>query len=177
MTTTAVPTTWQMDTVHSSAAFAVKHMVVSTFRAKFDDVAATLDLSGDEPALTGRVAVASIDVKDDNLRAHLLSQDFFDAANAPEIVFVSTKVERGSGDDVAVEGELTIKGVTKTVSATGTITEPTEDPFGSTRVCVTLETVVDRTQFGLDWNQPLPKGGFALADDVTLHVELEFVGA
>jgi polyisoprenoid-binding protein YceI len=174
---TTVPSTWQLDTVHSSASFAVKHMVVSTFRAKFDDVAATLDLSGDEPKLTGTVAVASIDVKDDNLRGHLQSAEFFDAENTPEITFVSTSVTRGSGDEVTVEGDLTIKGTTKPVTATGTITAPTEDAFGNTRVGVELETVVDRTQFGLNWNQPLPKGGFAVADDVKLHVHLEFVGA
>jgi polyisoprenoid-binding protein YceI len=174
---TTVPSTWQLDTVHSSASFAVKHMVVSTFRAKFDEIDATLDLSGDEPRLTGRVPVASIEVKDENLYGHIQSEEFFDAANHPDITFVSTAVRRGAGDEVTVEGDLTIKGITHRVTGTGTLTEPTEDAFGATRVGVELETVVDRTQFGLNWNQPLPKGGFAVANDVKLHIHLEFVQA
>ncbi len=167
-----VTPTYVLDTVHSTASFAVKHMVVSTFRAEFDQIEATYDPAAG--VLTGRVPVESVRLRDENLRGHLYAEDFFDVANHPAIEFVSTKIERTDGENVAVTGNLTIKGITREVTGTGRITEPTEDPFGGVRLGVELETVLDRTQFGLNWNQPLPKGGFALADEVALNIHLEF---
>jgi polyisoprenoid-binding protein YceI len=177
MSTATDTATWTLDTVHSSASFAVKHMVVSTFRAEFNEIAATLDTSGEQPKLTGRVPVESVQLRDENLRGHLYAEDFFDVANHPAIEFASTSVERGEGDAITLRGELTIKGITQPVVATGVITEPTEDAFGGTRIGVELHTTLDRTAFGLNWNAPLPKGGFALANDVTLQADLELVEA
>lgn len=170
-------TAWAVDQIHSTASFAVRHMGVSTFRAGFSQIDAALDITGDEPKLVGRVKVESIDVRDENLRGHLYAEDFFDVASHPEVVFTSTRIERGEGDAVTVEGELEIKGVTKTVVATGELTQPTEDPFGGVRVGVDLTTTLDRRDFGLTWNQPLPKGGDALANEVTLNVHIEFAQA
>jgi len=177
MSTTTPTATWNLDTVHSTASFAVKHMVVSTFRAEFGTIEATLDTSADEPKLTGRVPIESVSLRDENLRGHLYSEEFFDVANHPNVEFVSTSVERGEGDAVTVRGDLTIKGITKPVVGTGVITEPTEDAFGGTRIGVELETVLDRTEYELNWNAPLPKGGFALANDVKLSIHLEFAQA
>jgi len=180
MTTAAAPTTtttWTVDPVHSSANFAVRHMVVSTFRGGFADVRGALDLSGDEPALSGHVAVQSVEVKDENLHGHLQSPDFFDSERHPEVSFVSTSVKRGPGDAVTAEGDLTIKGITRAVVATGTWNEIEADITGAPRIGVDVETTIDRTAHGLDWNAPLPKGGFALANDVALSVHLEFVPA
>jgi polyisoprenoid-binding protein YceI len=177
MSTATEATTWTLDTVHSSASFAVKHMIVSTFRADFETIEATLDTSGDEPKLTGRVPVESVNLRDENLRGHLYSEEFFDVANTPTVDFVSTSIERGEGDAVTVHGDLTVKGITKPVVGIGTITEPTEDAFGGTRIGVELETTLDRTAYDLNWNAPLPKGGFALANDVKLQIHLEFVQA
>jgi len=174
MSTATETTTWTLDTVHSSASFAVKHMVVSTFRADFADIDATLDTNGDQPKLVGKVPVESVVLKDESLRGHLYSEEFFDVANHPTVDFVSTSVERGEGDAVTVQGEFTVKGITQPVVATGVITEPTEDAFGGTRIGVELTTSLDRTAFGLNWNAPLPKGGFALANDVAITVHLEF---
>ena len=172
---TALPTgTWNFDPVHSSASFAVKHMVVSTFRGRFEEVDATLD--GEAQRLEGRVKVDSIEVKDENLKGHLLAPDFFDAGANPEISFVSTGF-RGTPEDLVVEGDLTVKGITQRVEGKGQITQPTETPFGTTVVGVTLEATIDRTAFGLNWNMELPKGGWALGNDVKLTVELEFVKA
>jgi polyisoprenoid-binding protein YceI len=171
---TTIPTgTYKDDGVHSAATFAVKHMVVSTFRGRFEDFTAELvvDDAGNA-VLNGTVKADSIVVKDENLAAHLKSPEFFDTEAHSEIRFESLKVVR-NGDDVTVEGNLTIKGQTHPVTGTGTITGPTEDPFGNTKLGLSLETVIDRTQYGLNWNAPLPKGGFALADDVKLTVELE----
>jgi polyisoprenoid-binding protein YceI len=169
--------TWNADPVHSTANFAVKHMVVATFRGGFDDVTGTLDLAGEQPAITGAVNVASVRVKDENLYGHLQSPDFFDADRTPQITFASTAVRRGEGAAVTLEGDLTIKGTTQRVIATGEWVEVEADISGSPRIGVDLSTVIDRTAFGLNWNAPLPKGGFALANDVTLDVHLEFVPA
>lgn len=178
MTTTAAAptiTAYEVDPVHSTATFAVRHMVVSTFRGGFADVRGGLDLRGETPALTGHVAVASVEVKDPNLHGHLQSPDFFDTERHPEISFVSTAIRRGDGDAVTVDGDLTIKGITRPVVATGTWNEIEADITGNPRIGIDLETTIDRTAHGLNWNAPLPKGGFALANDVTLGVHLELV--
>jgi polyisoprenoid-binding protein YceI len=166
--------TWSADPVHSTASFAVKHMIVSTFRAAFGRLEGTLDVDGDEIRLTGSVPVESIDIEQADLRAHVLSAEFFDVENTPNVTFVSTAVRRGEGDTLEVDGDLTIKGVTKPVTATGIIVGPAVS-FGDAEVVgVELETTVDKNDFGLNWNAPLPKGGFAISDDVKLSVHLEF---
>ena len=171
--TTSLPTgTWTLDKVHSHAGFSVKHMMVATFRGSFHEIDATLA----DDRLEGVVRADSIDVRDENLKAHLLSPEFFDAENTPEIRFVSTEL-RGSDAQLVIEGDLTIKGITKRVEATGSITEPHTNVSGAESVGIELEAIVDRTAFGLNWNAPLPKGGFALGNDVTLQVHLELVRA
>jgi len=174
--TTAIPVgTYEDDGVHSSATFAVKHMVVSTFRGRFEDFNATLSVGDDgEPRLVGIVNADSIVVKDPNLAGHLKSPDFFDTEQYPEIRFESVAFAT-DGDRLTVEGDLTIKGRTERVTGTGTITGPAEDPYGNQKLGLALETIVDRTKFGLEWNAEMPKGGRVLADDVKLIVELELV--
>jgi len=167
---------WQADSVHSHVGFAVKHMVVSTFRGRFEDFEARLSTEEGEPRLTGNVRTASLEVKDENLAAHLRSPEFFDVERHPEMRFVSTSIRR-EGDRLLVEGDLTLKGHTHRVQGRGTFAEPAEDAFGGTRLGLEVEAVVDRTAFGLEWNAPLPKGGFALANDVRLGLDLEFVRA
>jgi polyisoprenoid-binding protein YceI len=167
--------TWGLDKTHSTAGFAIKYMV-STFRTGFEDFDVTLDTTGDQPRLTGSVAPDSISVKDENFHAHLQSPDFFDTERHPAITFEST-AWRVDGDELIVDGNLTIKGDTRPVEARGQLVAPHEDPWGNTRLGVTLEASVDRTHFGLNWNNPLPKGGLALANDVRLHVDLQLVKA
>jgi polyisoprenoid-binding protein YceI len=174
--TTSLPAaTWGVDPVHSTAGFAIKYMV-STFKAYFAKVDAALDTTGATPKLTGSVDPASIQLKDENFHAHLQSGEFFDAENHPAITFESTDF-RTDGDELVVDGNLTIKGETRPIEARGTIGEAFEDPFGGTRVGLTLAASVDRTHFGIDWNNPLPKGGLALANDVRLVVDLQLVKA
>lgn len=168
--------TWKIDTVHSHVGFAVKHMVVSTFRGRFEDYEGSLQASQDgAPVLAGSVAVDSLVVKDENLAAHLKSPDFFDSAEYPRISFASTRLALAGDGTLEVEGELTIKDNTHAVSARGTVTGPHVDIAGNDKLGVELEAVVDRRDYGLLWNAPLPKGGFALADDVKLEVSLELV--
>ena len=170
---TTLSGTWVSDPVHSNASFAIKHMIVSTFRANFAQVEATVEIDGDDIRLAGKVPAESIDVEQADFRAHLLSPEFFDVENTPNVEFVSTAVRRGEGDAIDVDGELTIKGVTKPVSATGIIIGPAVS-FGDAEVVgVELETTVDKNDFDLKWNAPLPKGGFAVSDNVTLSVHLE----
>ena len=164
------------DGVHSSAGFAVKHML-STFRGSFPAFTADLTVDDDGSArLVGSVPVAGVAVKDENLAAHLQSPEFFDGEQHPKITFESTDIAI-EGDTVTVTGDLTIKGHTERVTARGSVVGPLEDPFGNTKLGLQLETVIDRTNFGLNWNAPLPKGGFMLADDVTLTVDLELAKA
>jgi polyisoprenoid-binding protein YceI len=177
--TTPIPagTTWNIDNVHSNVGFAVKHMVVSTFRGRFEDYDATLTAQADGTLrLEGRVGADSIVVKDPNLAAHLQSPDFFDTERHPDITFSSTLI-RAEGNTLIVDGQLTIKGNTRAIEARGTISEP-HVTFGDLeKVGIELEAIVDRTEYGLTWNAPLPKGGFALANEVKLLVELEFAKA
>lgn len=167
-TTDRLSGTWGFAPVHSSADFSVKYLVAQ-FRGSFEDFSAELV----DGKLSGTVKVASIKVKDENLTTHLLAPDFFDAEQFPEITFTSDPIAL-DGDTAAITGELTIKGTTKPLSATGTVNGPTEDFMGNTRLGFTFETVIDRSEFGVDWNADLPKGGKALGNDVTLTVELEF---
>lgn len=175
--TTQLPAaTWNVDKIHSTVGFAVKHMVVSTFRGRFEDFDAALVSAEDGTLrLDGRVRADSIVVKDENLAAHLTSPEFFDTQRHPEITFASTLV-RADGE-LIVDGELTIKGNTRPIEARGTLTEPVVTLGDVTKLGLELEASVDRTEYGLEWNAPLPKGGFALDNEVKLIVSLELVGA
>jgi len=177
-TLTALPVgTWKADPIHSSAHFAVKHMVVATFRGQFDKFDATLTVSDNGDAkLVGVVQADSVVVKDENLKGHLGSPDFFDTERFPEIRFESTSIRR-TGDELVVDGDLTIKDQTHAVEGHGTITGPAVTMGDVEKIGLTLETIVDRTQFGLSFNAPLPKGGFAVENDVKLTIELELARA
>jgi polyisoprenoid-binding protein YceI len=166
--------TWQLDPTHSSASFAVKHMVVATFRGRFEEFDATLTVGQDSAELVGSVDAGSVVVKDENLQAHLGSPDFFDTERYPQIAFRSDSIRR-DGDELIVDGQLTIKDNTRPVEAHGTIAGPAVTLGDITKLGITLEAVVDRSEFGLNWNAPLPKGGFAVANEVKLTVELELV--
>src|SRR3954449_11162502 len=144
---TAIPTgIWKSDPVHSQVGFAVKHMVVATFRGTFTDFDVALANEDGDPRLYGAVRADSVQVRDENLNGHLLSPDFFDAERYPEITFTSTGIRADAGD-LVVDGGLTIKDVTKRVEARGQISGPVAHPAGGERIGIDLETQVDRTQF------------------------------
>ncbi len=173
-TTTIAPagTIWTADPVHSNVAFEVEYAGVSIFRGSFRDFDATLESS----TLAGSARVASVDVKDEQLSGHLQSPDFFDAERNPEIAFRADTLSLG--DDGAVSGtaELTIKGVTKPVELQGRLAAaPSVDPFGRERLGLTLETAIDRNEYGISWNAPNQSGGNYLGDEVTLKADLTFV--
>jgi len=167
----AVPAgTWQVDPVHSSVGFAVKHMGVGTFKGSFDTFTATLA----DGKLSGEATVASIRVQDENLTGHLLSPDFFDAERFPTIHFESSTL-RVEGEQFVAEGELELKGVRKPIKLQGTINGPSSDPYGNERLGNTLETVVDRTEFGVNWSAEMPSGGPVVENEVKLTAELQLV--
>ena len=166
---TEVPSgTWTVDPVHSVAGFSVRHLMVGTFRGEFGEVDATLT----DGKLVGRVKVASLEIKDERLKGHLLSPDFFDAERYPEVVYESSTLTVENGV-LSSQGTLTVKDVTAPVSATGRLAGPTVTLGDVEKIGLDLETSVDRDKVGLQWNAPLPKGGVVLGEDVTITVTLE----
>jgi polyisoprenoid-binding protein YceI len=166
-----IPTgTWASDPIHSSIGFAVKHMGVVPFRGGFKTFEATVA----DGKLVGSAPVETIQTDDENLTAHLLSPEFFDAERYPVLRFESTELLR-DGDQVTIDGLLTLKGESRQVELHGTITGPLTDPYGNDRLGLELETTIDRTEFGIDWNAELPSGGQVLANDVKLSAQLELV--
>jgi polyisoprenoid-binding protein YceI len=170
-TITQVPTgAWVVDPIHSTAEFSVKHLI-STFRAGFEDVTGRVVSSDAGLALEGSVPVESVQIKQPDLRGHVLAADFFDAANHPSIEYRSTNVTV-DGETVTLEGELTIKGNTRPITARGTIAGPVEAPWGQS-LAIELETVLDRNDYGITWQMEAPGGRKALGDEVVLSVHLE----
>jgi polyisoprenoid-binding protein YceI len=167
--------TWELDPVHSSVGFEVPYLV-GTFKGQFRAAQAELTVADGAATLSGTAQVASVDVKDENLAAHLQSPDFFDAERHPELRLTADEVDLG-GDTVSATGQLTIKGTTRPVSVTGAVTEPIVDAFGRERIGLDLRATVDRTDFGVSWNVPLPTGEPALGNEVTIVAELYFVKA
>jgi polyisoprenoid-binding protein YceI len=173
---TKVPAgTWSLDPVHSLVGFEIDYLA-GTFRGQFNDVQVHLTVEGDRARIEGTAQVASIDVKDENLAAHLQSPDFFDSERFPELEFVAEDIDL-DGSSVVVPGEITIKGVTKAVEVHGTLSEPISDPYGKERLGLELSTRIDRTDFGIEWNMPLPTGNPALSNEVTIVAELQLVQA
>ncbi len=171
--TTRIPTgTWNLDPVHSSIGFAVTHSGVMTFRGTFK----TFDAKLVDGRLEGTVEVASVVVDDENLAGHLQTPDFFDAEQYPELRFVSKTIDR-DGDNVSIEGDLTLRGVTHPVEISGAITGPITDGYGNQRLGLDLETTVNRRDYGIDWNADLPSGESMLADDVVITADLALVQA
>jgi polyisoprenoid-binding protein YceI len=168
--TQGIPTgTWKADTVHSRVAFEVPY-AVATFTGEVHDFEASLE----DGKLEGAAKIESIKVKEENLEAHLLSPEFFDAEKHPVVSFSGSDIKR-DGDKVAIDGEITIKGISQPAKLTGTIVGPTVDHFGATRVGLHLQTTIDRTAYDMKWNMPLPNGEPALGNEVTLKAELTLV--
>jgi len=166
--TQAVPAgTWAVDKVHSSVGFSGAYMA-GTFTGTFGD----FDAAVTDGRLRGSAKVASVQVKDPNLEAHLQSPEFFDAERHPELTFESSSIER-DGDEVKIDGEITIQGHTEPVQITGQISDPIADPYGGDRFGLKLEAVIARDKFGMSWNNPLPSGEPALSNEVTITADLQ----
>lgn len=173
--TVAPAGTWQLDPVHSHVGFEIGYLG-GAFKGEFQKVAAKLTQDDLGARLEGVAEVGSVDVKDENLAAHLLAPDFFDAERHPQLRFSAEQMAL-DGEVVTVDGEITIKGVTKPVTVTGTAVAPVTDYTGNERIGLQVETTIDRTEFGVDWNAQLPSGEQALSNDVKVTAQLFFVKA
>jgi polyisoprenoid-binding protein YceI len=162
--------TYAADPIHSTIGFGVKYNGLATFRSTFD----AFDAKFEDGVLTGTAQAESITVDEPNFKGHLLSGEFFDVEQTPTITFRSTDVRVADDGTAEVDGQLTIRGISKPVTATGTFAAGA-DPFGNDRVAFELEAKVDRREFGLNWQNQLPTGADALAWDVTLVVDLQLV--
>jgi len=185
MSTLATPqtstTTWNIDPVHSVAEFKVKHMMISNVKGQFPKITGTLTL--DESGLASSrveasIEAASIETRDAQRDAHLKSTDFLHVEKFPALSFKSTTITLVRDGELAVEGDLTIRGLTrKVLFAVEGPTPPTKDPWGNTRVAVSATTKINRKDFGLTWNAALETGGILVADEVTITLDVQFVRA
>ena len=173
---TVIPAgTWSIDPAHSAVEFHIKHLGLATVKGRAPVVGGTIG-GGERPSIQGTVAIASITTFDENRDGHLQSPEFFDVERYPELSFESTEIEF-LGDDLVVEGELTIKGVTKPVTLRGAFVGSGVDPWGNERIGIDLAGTIDRNEFGVRWNAPLPGGGFLLPNDVVLRANFAAVKA
>lgn len=179
--TTSAVTTWKIDPAHSSAEFKVKHMMISNVKGSFTGINGVLTLDESDPtrsSVEATVPVATLSTGDEQRDGHLKSADFFDAEKFPTFTFKSTEVGLTAPGEHAVVGELTLHGVTKTVSfAVDGPSEAGKDPWGNTRVGLSATTRINRKDFGLTWNATLEAGGVLVGEDVTLSLEIQFVKA
>jgi polyisoprenoid-binding protein YceI len=185
-TTTAAPkttatTTWKIDPAHSAAEFKVKHMMISNVKGQFAKVSGIL--TRDEADLTKSqveavIDASSIETHDPQRDGHLKSADFFDVEKFPTLAFKSTRVSRVGDGELSIEGDLTIRGVTRKVvfSAEGP-TAPAKDPWGNTRIAISATTKINRKDFGLTWNTALETGGILVGEEVTITLDVQFVKA
>ena len=171
-----IPTgTYTVDPSHSSVGFEVKHMGIATVRGRFGTFEGSIDASADAPVLAGTVDVATIDTGDANRDGHLKGAEFFDAEQHAQISFHSTATDVGADGEITLQGEITIKGISKPIELTGEIAENGEDPWGNERIGLELETAIDRRDFALKWNQTLPNGNLLVANEVKLLVSVSAV--
>jgi len=182
-TTTAATTTttWNIDPAHSVAEFKVKHMMIANVKGQFAKITGTLTLDESDLAdshIEALIEAASIETRDAQRDAHLKSADFLDVEKFPTLPFKSTRISLVRDGELAVEGDLSIRGVTRKVlfSVEGP-TPPMKDPWGNTRVAVSATTKINRKDFGLTWNAALETGGILVGDEVTITLDVEFVKA
>ena len=166
--------TWTLDPVHSSIGFGITHSGIATFRSGFGEYSATLT-GGERPALEGAVEVASIDIEEEQFKGHLMSPEFFDVENHPQLKFRSSELAIADDGQVRLRGELEIRGETREVNAIGRFAQVPAYLDGKQRVGFSVEAALDRRDFGLNWNADLPSGGQALEYEVAINVELQFV--
>jgi len=169
--------TYKVDPSHSNVGFEVRHMGIATVRGSFKKFEGTVEAADGALTLSGTVEVASVDTGDQNRDGHLQSPEFFDAAQFPQITFRSTGAEAAAEGKLKLNGEITIKGVTKAIELVGELAENGEDPWGNQRIGFEVTGKVDRREFGLDWNQVLPNGNLLVANDVKLVVSVSAVKA
>ena len=180
-TPTAVTTTWNIDSVHSSAQFKVKHMMISNVKGEFTKITGSLKYDAENIAnsyVEASIDANTISTRDPQRDAHLKSADFFDVEKYPALTFKSTRVSKKADGELSVAGDLTIHGVTKNVvfEVEGP-SAPTKDPWGNTRVGLSATTRINRKDFGLTWNAALETGGILVGEEVSITLDVQFTKA
>ena len=182
MSTTTIPATltgtYAIDPTHSRIGFVARHAMVTKVRGSFNEFDGTGFFDAANPAnaqLQLTIQAASIDTRNADRDAHLRSNDFFDMDTYPEISFVSTAVEQTDDDEYQVTGDLTIKGVTNSVTIEFEYTGTAVDPYGNTRIGLDGKTTVNRKDWGVNWNAALEAGGVLVSEKVTLEFEVSAI--
>jgi polyisoprenoid-binding protein YceI len=169
---------WNLDTMHSHAEFAVKHLMISTVKGHFNTFTGTGETNADGTLKSAELTIdaTSINTNVEPRDNHLRSADFFDVEKYPQITFRSTKIEE-DGTDISITGDLTMHGVTKAVTLKGEHTQPVTDPWGNQRSALAVTAKINRKDWGLHYNQALEAGGLVVGEEVKLNVEFEAVEA
>ena len=173
-------TKWNFDLSHSSVNFSVRHLMISKVHGRFTQWDGSLEIDDadvTQSKLDVAIQAASIETRDEKRDAHLRSADFFDVATYPTLTFKSTKIEKRSDSELAVTGELTIHGVTKSVTLDVELNGESKDPWGGIRRGFSAKTSVNRKDFGLTWNAALETGGVVVGDKVEISIEVEAIKA
>ncbi|MEO6156006.1 MAG: YceI family protein [Ilumatobacteraceae bacterium] len=170
------PGIWNVDPAHSALGFAVRHLMVSKIRGKFEIFEGTITIAADplQSSVSASADTASVHTNDKSRDNHLRTSDFFEAEKFPKLTFVSTSIE-ADGDDYKLHGDLTIKGTTKPVSFDLELEGVVQDPWGHSRAGFTAETEVNRKDWGLDYNAVLEAGGVMIGEKVKLTLEIEAI--
>ncbi len=166
-----------IDPSHSRIGFSARHAMVTKVRGAFNEFSGTGSIADGLASVNVEISVSSIDTRSADRDGHLQSPDFFDAANFPKITFVSTGVKDSGSDKVVVDGNLTIKDVTKPISITFEYTGAATDPFGNARVGFEGEAEINRKDFGLTWNAALETGGILVSENIKLEFEISAIAA
>ncbi|WP_256003116.1 MULTISPECIES: YceI family protein [Pedobacter] len=170
-------TTWTLDPTHSELQFKVKHLMITTVTGSLKIFNASVTTEGDDfenAQVSFEAETASIDTGNSDRDNHLKSGDFFDAEKYPSISFRSSAITK-DGSDYAVQGDLTIRDVTRPVKLTAEFGGIATDPWGNTKAGFTLSGKINRTDFGLTWNAALETGGVMVSEEVKIAGELQFV--
>ena len=169
--------TYNVDASHSNVEFAVRHMMITTVKGRFGDVKGTVEIpEKGEPTIDVTIGTASVDTRSEQRDGHLRSGDFFDVEKYPEMRFVSRKAQR-EDDGWKVTGDLTIKGVTKSVVLSVIEEGAGVDPWGNQKVAFSATTKFNRTDFGLNWNAALEAGGVLVSEEVKVAIDAQLVKA
>ncbi len=169
---------YSIDPAHTEIGFRVKHLGISTVRGVFNEADAAITFPSDDLAdlqTSATVQAASIYTNDADRDGHLRSADFFDVENHPVISFASTEVTGIDGSRFTLNGDLTIRGVTKPIVLSGEYLGAAVDPWGSERTAFTAEGTINRKDFGLNWNKALEAGGLLVGDEVTIVLDVQAV--
>lgn len=167
---------WDIDKAHSSVKFGVTHMVISTVEGSFKDYDAKLftKADGSIEKLEANIKTKSIDTDNEKRDSHLRSDDFFASDKFPEMIFISKKIEKTGKNEYKITGDLTMKGVTKSILLTAKNTGSVVDKSGNMRTGWTASGTVNRFDFGLNWNSLTEAGGLVVSKEVTITINAEF---